>query len=176
MFKFLAILHLSLFFTCLSHAGEPSDSFSVGIVSSDSLGFLVSTTEKSLRDDVVLICSPIKRVCEPVLSKFFINEKKNEAVEDVATEKSIYTYRTTNLRSEEGINIAIIYPKNNTGKLNVKIDENHNISIKNNNIKTVISYCTSNEGIHIYSNTKNTHLYYSLGYEIKANCSEEIYK
>ncbi|EAV2737566.1 hypothetical protein PD335_005106 [Salmonella enterica] len=147
-------------------------------MSSGKSGILISTTNKSLRDNIVLICSPIKRVCKSVSSDFFIDEKSNEAVEDVATGKSIYTYYTPVNKSREDIDldIAIIYPKANMEDFTVKFDEKNNILIDDNNLKTVISSCTSTEGIHVYSDSKDIHLYYSLGYEIRANCSKEVYK
>lgn len=165
-----------LFFPYLIRAGELNIPYSIGIVSSGKSGILVSTTNKSLRDNAVLICSPIKRVCKSVSSDFFIEEKSNEAVEDMATGKSIYTYYTSVNKSREDIDIAIIYPKANMEVFTVKFDKKNNILIDGNNLKTVISSCASTEGIHVYSDSKDIHLYYSLGYDVRANCSEEVYK
>ena len=43
-------------------------------------------------------------------------------------------------------------------------------------VKDIISYCLSSEGVHILSKPDNVHLYYSLGYDVEANCSDEVYR
>ena len=44
------------------------------------------------------------------------------------------------------------------------------------NTEVPLSFCKSQEGVHIYSNDKSLHLYYHFGYEVISDCSVEVYK
>ena len=180
MYKILTVPYFILFFIfpCTTNAEELHDKLSIGIVNSDSTGIQVSTTKDSLRSDIVLICSPIKLVCTPILGDLFSAGAPNEAVEDVVTGKNIYTYYNATLdnKLQPAIDIAVIYPKENAERFNVKFDGRHRLLINANNLKKVISSCTSREGVHVFSNDGDVHWYYSLGYEVMASCSDEVYK
>lgn len=176
MCKLLGGLCFLLSLPCLTYANELDNSDSVGIVSYSSSKIFISTTKKSLRNDLILICSQVTQMCESISSDLFSIEKKDEAVEDLATEKDIHTYYTFSNKSKEEIDIAIIYSKDSEGKYIVGFDKQYNVVIYNNDLKSIISTCTSNEGMHVYSDSKNIHLYYALGYNVEANCLEEVYK
>lgn len=176
MFKLLMVLPLLLISPCLTHANELDLSFAIGIVTRDSSILLMSTTEESLRDDIILICSPVNKVCKSILGESFSAVKKNEFVEDVATSKNIHTYSLSDNTSSNDIEVAIIYPKASVGVVNVTFEGENHMLIIGSGLKYKVSFCTSNEGVHVYSAFKSVHLYYALGYEVMANCSEEIYK
>jgi hypothetical protein len=72
MFKLLMVLPLLLISPCLTHANELDLSFAIGIVTRDSSILLMSTTEESLRDDIILICSPVNKVCKSILVNLFL--------------------------------------------------------------------------------------------------------
>jgi hypothetical protein len=135
----------------LIHANELNSSLAIGIVTRDNSSLLISTTKKSLRDDIVLICSPINRVCKSILSESLVVVGANESVEDVATGKNIYTYSLSDDKSLTDIDIAIVHPKASTGKINVTFGGENNILVTGNKHKYSISLCTSNEGVHIYN-------------------------
>lgn len=175
MYYLLTGLTLLLLSPHLIHANELTSSLAIGIVTRDNSSLLISTTKKSLRDDIVLICSPVNRVCKSILSESLVVVGANESVEDVATGKNIYTYSILDDKSLTDIDIAIVHPKASTGKVNVTFGGD-NILVTANKHKYSISLCASNEGVHIYSDPKKFHLYYSLGYEVIANCSEGVYE
>ncbi|EPO3374185.1 hypothetical protein [Enterobacter hormaechei] len=176
MYYLLMGLTLLLLSPHLIHANELNSSLAIGIVTRDNSSLLISTTKKSLRDDIVLICSPVNRVCKSILSESLVVVGANESVEDVATGKNIYTYSLLDDKSLTDIDIAIVHPKASTGKVNVTFGVENNILVTDNKHKYSISLCASNEGVHIYSDPKKFHLYYSLGYEVMANCSEGLYE
>ncbi|EMR5618628.1 hypothetical protein WJW69_001744 [Salmonella enterica] len=176
MSKLLMILFLSLLPFNLVYANDLNSPFTIGIVIRDNSVTLVSTTEKSLQDKVVLTCFSLKKICKPILSDALVAVGESESVEDIATGKNIYTYSLPYDELLTDIGIAIIYPKNNANKINVYLKSENNISITVDGLRYRIYSCTSNEGVHVYSDLKNAHLYYSLGYEIKANCPVDVYE
>jgi len=181
MYKILMVpcFILFLFFPYAINANELYEKLSIGIVRSDNAGIQVSTTKDSLRGDIILICSPVKVVCTPVLSDLFSAGKPNEVVEDVATGKNIHTYYynvALDNKLQSAIDIAVILPKENSKTFTFKFDEKHRLLINYNSLKDVISSCASHEGVHIYSKSGDVHWYYALGYELMANCSDEVYK
>lgn len=175
MFKLLIALSL-IISPYWIQAKEFIPSFAIGIVTSEGARLLISTTKDSLRDDIVLICSPIKRICKPILSESLTVVGVNESVEDVETNKSVYTYSFLDDISSNDIDIAVIYPKLNAREINVTFGDKEGVFITANAFKIRISFCTSTEGVHVYSEPKKYHLYYALGYEVMANCSEEVYE
>lgn len=175
MFKLLIALSL-IISPYWIQAKEFIPSFAIGIVTSKGARLLISTTKSSLRDDIVLICSPLKRICKPILSESLTVVGGNEYVEDVETNKSIYTYSFLDDMSLNNIDIAIIYPKLNAREINVTFGDKEGVFITCNAFKARVTFCTSTEGVHIYSEPKKYHLYYALGYEVMANCSEGVYE
>lgn len=175
MFKLLIALSL-IISPYWIQAKESFPSFAIGIVTSEGARLSISTTKDSLRDDMVLICSPLKRICKPILSESLTVVGGNESVEDVETNKSVYTYSFLNDMSLNNIDIAVIYPKSNASEVNVTFGDKEGVFITGNAFKYRISFCTSTEGVHIYSEPQKYHLYYALGYEVMANCSEEVYE
>ncbi|MCG3100653.1 hypothetical protein MAQ58_14480 [Enterobacter sp. DRP3] len=72
--------------------------------------------------------------------------------------------------------MAFIFKASGVGGDNVKFDGEHGFIVKNGKVEDVFSYCTSSEGVHVLSKFDDIHLYYSLGYEVEATCSDEVYK
>ncbi|EEH2569821.1 hypothetical protein GYD59_004674, partial [Salmonella enterica] len=92
MSKLLMILFLSLLPFNLVYANDLNSPFTIGIVIRDNSVTLVSTTEKSLQDKVVLTCFSLKKICKPILSDALVAVGESESVEDIATGENIYTY------------------------------------------------------------------------------------
>lgn len=157
-------------------ANEINSSFAIGVVTHNDSRLLMTTTEDSLQDEIVIMCSPMNEKCKPVRNDFSPAPEKNESVEDVAAGKQIYSYSTLDDVFWGGINIAIIYPKAKIGKINVTPGGENHILISDNSFEYNIFLCTSREGVHIYSDYKKIHLYYALGYEVIASCSKEVYE
>lgn len=179
MCKIIKILFLWLLIPFTGYAGKISTPLYMAIVSSDNSGVQISTTKNSLHGDSVLICSATKKPCSVYQSDDFSIAKPNDSVEDIATGKSIYTYsifgsKSYKLQSET--TVAFIFKTGSIGANNVEFDGKHSFVIKSGKIKYVISYCTSSEGVHVLSKSDDIHLYYSLGYEVEASCSGEVYK
>lgn len=161
------------------YAEEPPTPLFVAIVSSDNSGVQISTTKNSLSGDGVLICPAIEKPCSVYQGDDFSIAKSSDSVEDVATGKSIYTYSLYNSKKHKlqaGTTLAFIFKRNGIGVNDVKFDGRHSFVIRNDKINNIISYCTSSEGVHVISKFDGIHLYYSLGYEVEANCSDEVYK
>jgi hypothetical protein len=84
----------------------------------------------------------------------------------VATSKNIHTYSLSDNTSSNDIEVAIIYPKASVGVVNVTFEGENHMLIIGSGLKYKVSFCTSNEGVHVYSAFKSVHLYYALGYEV----------
>ncbi len=72
--------------------------------------------------------------------------------------------------------MAFIFHGDSIEVRDVNFNDHRGLVIKNNKIKEVVSYCTSSEGVHVMSKYGGVHIYYSLGYAVETNCSEEVYK
>lgn len=79
-------------------------------------------------------------------------------------------------QSRNDIGIAIIYPKNSAGEINVFFENGKDILVIYRGSKYNVSTCTGSEGVHVYSDPNKRHLYYALGYEVVANCPKWIYE
>jgi hypothetical protein len=175
----MKILCLGLFISFAGYADETSTPLSVAIVASDNSGVQISTTKDSLHGDGILICSATKKSCSVYQCDDFSSAKSNDTVEDVATGEKIYTYSLIDYRNYKlltEITLAFIFKGSSIGAKDVKFDGHRSFIINNNKIKHIISYCTSSDGVHVLSKFENIHLYYSLGYEVEANCPDEVYK
>lgn len=178
MQKYLTLFFL-LCFSNLSHTHEMPLSLSIGVVSSMDSKLQVSTTIGSLRDDGILICLAEKNACIAYQASDFSKTIANDSVEDVATGKNIYSYSFDGSKDhylDRGISVAFIFPKGSIKASDVDFIRGRGFIIKKGNVKDVISYCLSSEGLHVLSKLDNIHLYYSLGYDVEANCSDEVYK
>lgn len=179
MYKCIKMFFLGLIISFAVYAGKGPNLLSVAIVSSETSGIQISTTKDSLRGDNVLICSSTKKPCSVYRGDDFSIIKPNASVEDVATGKNIYTYSIFDSKSQKlqtGTTLAFIFKASGGGGDNVKFDGEHGFIVKNGKVEDVFSYCTSSEGVHVLSKLDDIHLYYSLGYEVEATCSDEVYK
>ena len=175
------ILFLAGYFclACLAHADGRDMSMSIGVVSFDNSDIQISTTKDTLRGDDVLICPAAKNSCRFYHGSDFSIAKPNYSVEDVATGKNVYTYtliNSKNYKLQAQTTLAFIFHGNSIKTSDVRFDDQGRFIIKNDKNENIISYCTSSEGVHVLSKPGDVHLYYSLGYEIEANCSDEVYK
>lgn len=152
---------------------------SIGIVTPDILNIQISTQKDSLLGDTVLICSLVKKVCSPYQGNDFSNGKPNDRIEDVETGENIHTYYYNTAKNkdfETGMYLAFIYSDKNTKMPDISFTDHQDIIISNEKLKYAVHYCTSSEGVHVISKSSDLHLYYSLGYEVEANCSDEVYE
>ncbi|CAD5355809.1 conserved exported protein of unknown function [Enterobacter cancerogenus] len=178
MQKYLTLFFL-FFFPNLSHADEIPLSLSIGVVSSLNSKLQFSTTKGSLLGDGILICMVEKYACTVYQTSDFSKVIANDSVEDVATGKSIYSYSFHGSKGqylERGVGVVFIFPKGSIKASDVDFDREGGVIIKKRATKDIISYCLSSEGVHVISRFDNIHLYYSLGYDVEANCSDEVYK
>ena len=174
--KYTVIL-FALLFPCASGAAEAYPPLSVGIVSFNKSKMQISTTKNTLVGNELLICSLEEKSCRPYQGNYFSKAKPNDAVNDIATDKKIYTYSYsgTGYQDLQGkINLALIFEGSDVKPLDIEFDDQNTLKIKNHNMKNVISYCMSSEGIHVLSQPGNIHLYYYLGYDIEGNCPDAI--
>lgn len=172
-------IFLGVFFPYVTHADEISTPLTVAIVSSENSEIQISTTKDTLRGDNVLICLAEKKYCIAYHGSDFSSVKPNNFVEDVATGGNIYTYSLGGFKTEKlqgGIILAFILSGNNIKVSDVRFDGQHSFIIKSSKVEDIISYCTGSEGVHVLSKFGGIHLYYSLGYDVEANCSDEVYK
>lgn len=178
MYRYSLFLFFVFYFSYndLTFSAGPSDLYSIGVAIPGDSGFFVSTTKNSLQDSIIVICLPEKRKCEANGSDFVANEKEDETVMDVVTGKNIYTYYFHGNTLPEEFAIAVIYPKFNKLDYAINFDERRNVAIKFKKQRFDVFFCASNEGLHFYSASKNIHLYYSLGYDLEADCPGELYK
>jgi len=178
MQKYLTLFFM-LFSSHLSHADEKPLSLSIGVVSSFDSKLQISTTKGSLRGDSILICLAEKNPCTAYQASDFSKVIANDSVEDVATGETIYSYSFDSSKVrylERGVGVAFIFPEGSVKASDVDFNGRQGFIIKKGGVKDIISYCLSSEGVHILSKPGNVHLYYSLGYDVKANCSDEVYK
>lgn len=158
-----------------THAGDISSVVSLGIVKSEQSGIQLSTTKESLDGDTISICSLKDTLCKSYQGSAFSIMTVDDSVEDVATGKNIYTF-SYNKHADElnsGAYLLFIYPENE------KADFSFNgggVTFKGNGVRQSFYSCTSSEGVHVYSGNNKLHLYYSLGYDVKPTCSEDVYK
>lgn len=179
MYQCIKILCVTLLFPYVSHATGISTPLSVGVVSFDKSAIQISTTKNTVLGDNILICSSIKKSCDHYQGSDFSSVTPNNAVEDVATGKSIYTYSYSNTHRQElqaGISLALIFDGREIQAKDIEFDGINILKIQNKQIRDVISYCTSSEGVHVLSQPRDIHLYYTLGYEVEANCPDEVYQ
>lgn len=148
-------------------------------MTTDNLGIQISTKKDSLLDDTILICSSVKRVCSSYQGNDFSNGKSDDRIEDVETGENIPTYYCNTEKNKDfqtGIYLAFIYSDKNTKVPSISFTDHQNIIISNRKTKNIVHYCTSSEGVHVISKSGDLHLYYSLGYGVEANCSDEVYE
>ncbi|MGU3416730.1 hypothetical protein ACLBW0_24655 [Enterobacteriaceae bacterium C34A] len=178
MNRFLMIFNFLFLLSSLSYADESETSLYVGVVGSNDKGVQMATTKESLSGDAVLICSTITRTCKSYSANLFYAGGLNQYVEDLATGGDIYTYYLKSGRMDysSSVDMAIVYPKNKVGEVVVKYNEKGQLTVWDGRINSIFNQCTSSEGVHVYSKASHVHLYYPLGYEVEANCSEEVYK
>lgn len=168
-----------IFLTCQVQADRRDVSPSIGIVSFNDSEMQLSTTKNTLREESVLICSFERKSCGAYLGSDFSSRNTNDAVEDVAAGNKIYTYSyngANRIEPQLGTIVAFISHSDEIKIVDVKFNGRRGLIINGGKIKGVYTYCTSSEGVHIVSGSGDAHLYYSLGYEVEANCSGEGYK
>lgn len=178
MQKYLTLFFL-LSFSYLSQANEVPTLLNIGIVSSLNSESQISTTKDSLRGNGIIICLAEKNSCTTYQESDFSSVQANDSVEDVETGKRIYSYSFNGPKNQylkSGIGLAFIFPRGDIKASDVDFNGKQSFTIKKGKVKDVISYCLSSEGVHVLSKLDNIHLYYSLGYDVEANCSQEVYK
>lgn len=157
----------------------------IGIVSVDTDGVSISTTNDSLSDKNVLMCVDTltkPKKCSLLLGSKFIDTITDGSVSDVFYGKSIYTFKhTMNVGRDAGIfyGIAVIYPAGRDIDYSITLGSHpQELSLLLSEENMIVNLCTSKEGVHVYSpqNKKSMHLYLNLGYEVMPTCSDEVYR
>lgn len=149
----------------------------IGIVKSEQSGIQLSTTKESLNGNIISICSLKDALCKNYEGLLFSIITGDDSVEDVANGKNIYTFSFNPQQTDElnsGTYLSFIYPKN--GKADFISNGKNEITFKIKDIRQYFYSCTSSEGVHFYSGNRKLHLYYSLGYNVKSTCAEDVYK
>lgn len=166
MFRVLKIFWLIFLLPITTHAGEISSLVSVGIVKSEQSGIQLSTTKESLDGDVISICSLNNALCKSYQGSAFSIMTVDDSVEDVATGKNIYTFSYNKQVGElnSGTYLSFIYPENERADFSFN---GAGITFKGNGVRQNFYSCTSSEGVHVYSENNELHLYCSLGYDVK---------
>ena len=132
-----------------------------------------------MRGDSILICLAEKNTWTPYHASDFSKVIANDSVEDVATGETIYSYSFYSSKVqylEKGVGVAFIFSEGRIKASDVDFNGGRFFIIKKGGVKDVITYCLSSEGVHVLSKLDNVHLYYSLGYDVEANCSDEVYR
>lgn len=168
-----------IFLACQVQADGRDTSPSIGIVSFNDSEMQISTTKNTLREESILICSYERKYCNAYPGSDFSSIKTNDAVEDIAAGDKIYTYSyngANHIEPQLETSIAFISHGDEIKIDDVKFNGRHGLIINSKSITGFYIYCTSSEGVHVMSRSGDAHLYYSLGYEVEANCSDEVYK
>lgn len=88
MSRLLMILAL-LMYPYWIQENEINSSFVIGVVTHDDSRLLMTTTENSLQDDIIIMCSLINEKCNPVRNNFSSAPEENKSAEDVVAGKQI---------------------------------------------------------------------------------------
>ncbi|MEJ5074336.1 hypothetical protein WH357_18670 [Enterobacter ludwigii] len=177
MFRMLQSISLIFLLPITTHAGDIFSEVSVGIVKSEQSGIQFSTTKESLDGDIISICSLKDALCKSYEGSEFSIMTVDDSVEDVATGKNIYTFGYNDKQTDKlnsGTYLSFIYPEK--VKADFSFNGGNEITFKSNDVRQDFYSCTSSEGVHVYSGNRNLHLYYSLGYDVKPTCAEDVYK
>lgn len=178
MFKYIKLLYLGLLFTAYTHAASQPASIPVGVAKFDEAEIQISTTKDDLSNDNVLICNSIEKKCTPYNGGDFLKIEVSSNVEDISGGKTVFSFGykklvSTHYNSE--VDVAFIYPKKEK-LLGIEFYKDNEFKIHKQGVDDIVSYCTSSEGVHVYSKSGSIHLYYSLGYDVEATCSDEVYE
>jgi len=178
MFKYFNLVYLGLLLTAYSHAASQSVLVPVGVAKFDEAGIEISTTKDDLSNDNVLICNSMEKKCTPYNGGDFLNVGVSGNVEDISGGKTVFSFGykklvSTHYNSE--FDVALIYPKKEK-LLGVEFYKDNEFKIHKQGVDDIVSYCTSSEGVHVYSKSGSVHLYYSLEYDVEATCSDEVYE
>lgn len=177
MLRNLQSIFLIFLLPITTHAGDISSVVSIGIVKSEQSGIQLSTTKEFLDGDIISICSLKDALCKSYEGSSFSIMTVDDSVEDVANSKNIYTFGYNDKQTDElnsGTYFSFIYPEN--GKADFSFNGKNEITFKINGVRQDFYSCTSSEGVHVYSGNRKLHLYYSLGYDVKSTCAEDVYK
>lgn len=150
----------------------------IGIVSFNNSKMQMSTT-KNLREENVLICSYARKHCDAYSGCDFSSEKTNDAVEDAVDGNKMYTYSYNGANrhgSQLNTSIAFISYGGEIKVDDVKFNGQRSLIINGKRFRDIFEYCTKSEGVNVVSRSGDVHIYYFLGYEVEANCSDEVYK
>lgn len=164
---------------CQAQADGLGTSPAIGIVSFNNAEMQILTTKKTLSKENILICSYARKSCNAYQGSDFSSKKTNGALEDVAAGNKIYTYSFNSANHQELQSetiLAFIFHDDEIKTDDIKFNGQRGLIINSRKIKDVLTYCTSSEGVHVVSRSGDVHLYYSLGYEVEANCPDEVYK
>jgi len=178
MFKYIKLIYLGLLFTAHSHAASLPASVSVGIAKVDEAGIQISTTKDDLSNDNVLICSSMEKKCTPYNGSDFLKGEESSNVEDVSGGKTVFNFhykKPVSSHYQSEFDVAFIYLRKENLP-DVEFYKDNKFKIHEQGVDGVFSYCTSSEGVHVYSKSGSVHLYYSLGYDVEATCSSEVYE
>lgn len=178
MFKYIKLIYLGFLFTAYSHAASQPASLPVGVAKFDGAGIQISTTKDDLSNDNVLICSSMEKKCTPYNGSDFLKGEESSNVEDVSGGKTVFSFdykKPVSAHYQSEVDVAFIYLKKENLP-DIEFYKDNKFKVHRQGVDDIVSYCTSSEGVHVYSKSGSVHLYYSLGYDVEATCSSEVYE
>lgn len=178
MFKYFKLVYLGLLLTAYSHAASQSVLVPVGVAKFDEAGIKVSTTKDDLSNDNVLICSSIEKKCTPYNGSDFLKGEESSNVEDVSGGRTVFSFdykKPVSAHYQSRVDVAFIYLKKENHP-DIEFYKDNKFKIHVQGVDDIVSYCTSSDGVHVYSKSGSVHLYYSLEYDVEVTCSSEVYE
>lgn len=178
MFKYFKLVYLGLLLTAYSHAASQPTSVPVGVAKFDEAEIQISTTKDDLSNDNILICNSMEKKCTPYNGSDFLKGEVSSTVEDVSGGKKVFSFgykKPVGTHYSSEVDVAFIYPKKEK-LLGIEFYKDNEFKIHRQGVDDIVSYCTGSEGVHVYSKSGSIHLYYSLGYDVEATCSDEVYE
>ena len=157
----------------------------IGVAYSDANGQYISTTISSLNNRNILICYDMPNKtekCTLLPGESFDMTTTSENVMDISSDKKIYTFKYRKaLKHDSGLiyGIAVISPSDERSDYSfTSTIYSQKFSVILVKTKESYDFCTSTEGIHVYSptNKQQMHLYVGLGYEISETCPRELFQ
>ncbi len=181
----IIILALFMIFQNLAIASVKPSMPMIGIAYSDANGLYIYTTKSSLNNKNILICFDMLSAtekCTLLPGESFDTATTSENVMDISSDNEIYTFKYRKaLKQDRGLiyGIAVISPPDERSDYAfTSTIYSKKFSVILVRTKESYDFCTSTEGIHIYSptNKQEMHLYIGLGYEISETCPRELFQ
>ncbi|MEM0550591.1 hypothetical protein [Aeromonas sp. SER] len=160
-----------------------SDSYQPGIFLTNSNGkydFIVSGGISSRGVLVVADECEGSKCYKKVESSYMFNKGEDLNASDEINLNKVYRYEVSGIKIKNSITIAYYFPNEKTLSKTSLIKDRGGDIIKVDGSVSKGFVCKSEEGVHLYTLSKNrnvnNHMYYSLGYSVKPDCDRFMHE